>query len=174
MGFSFRVSNFNVGWERFLGKATVSEIIWNLDPYSACLTALLSGVKQIQSLSDQVRGSFQKKLKLSLGRRLGKWNTIMTPQKIKVNFLVCTETSNESRRVLLCGTKKKCSCRREKRCRIRSSCCFHNSWFSTCKRCCKPLHQADANVEDRDYAGVSRVLKSVSLERFGTESTLDS
>lgn len=28
--------------------------------------------------------------------------------------LVCTETSNECRRVLLCGTKKKCSCRREK------------------------------------------------------------
>ena len=164
---------FQCRFGKVFGKATVSEIIWNLDPYSACLTALLSGVKQIQSLSDQVRGSFQKKLKLSLGRRLGTWN-IMTPQKIKVNFLVCTETSNESRRVLLCGTKKKCRCRREKRCRIRSSCCFHNSWFSTCKRCCKPLHQADANVEDRDYAGVSRVLKSVSLERFGTESTLDS
>lgn len=113
-GCSFRVSNFNVGSERFLGKATVSEIIWNLDPYSACLTALLSGVKQIQSLSDQVRGSFQKKLKLSLGRRLGTWNTIMTPQKIKVNFLVCTETSNESRRVLLCGTKKSAAAEEKK------------------------------------------------------------
>lgn len=70
--------------------------------------------------------------------------------------------------------QKKVQLQKRKRCRIRSSCCFHNSWFSTCKWCCKPLHQADANVEDRDYAGVSQVLKSVSLERFGTESTLDS